>query len=87
MNFEVFGQLKRNIEDAEKSVLEEQPAYDSNPSDQLLLDLNLGKSALHNWLNAESTHWKQKEKVRWLQYGDRNTKEFHLLAKSRSIRN
>ncbi|XXG88202.1 hypothetical protein AAC387_Pa12g0446 [Persea americana] len=86
-NLETFGQLKRNIEDVEKDVLQVQLAYDSHPSAQLLLDLNLAKLALHNWLNTESTHWKQKAKLIWLQDGDRNTRFFHQTAKSRSILN
>ena len=86
-NKDVFGLLKRKIEEAEQSVLLAQSVFDSDNSDLHLLALNSSKSSLHNWLNAQATHWKQKAKANWLQDGDRNTKFFHLSAKSRSIRN
>lgn len=64
-----------------------QIAFDSNPCDSILSDLNSAKSDLHNWLNVESAHWKQRAKIILLQDGDMNTKFFHLSAKSRGICN
>lgn len=86
-NKEVFGMLKSNIAKAEQLVLASQNSYDINPSDSLLVEMNTVKSILHNWLNAETVHWKQKAKVRWLQDGYRNTTFFHLSAKSRGTQN
>lgn len=42
-NFEVFGQLKKQIAKAENSVLKAQIAFDANPSDPLLQALNSEK--------------------------------------------
>ena len=86
-NKEVFGRLKVNISGAEHKVMDLQTAFDNNPCDPILLDLNSAKSDLHNWLKAESDHWKQRAKISWLQDGDRNTTFFHLSAKSRGISN
>ena len=83
-NYEVFGQLKHNIAKAKRKVVEAQSLYDSNPSESLQLDLTTRKSNMHNWLNVESVHWKQKSKIRWLKDGDRNTKFIHMSAKSRN---
>ena len=86
-NKEVYGHYKNHIVEAEPQVLAKELAFESNPSDSFLRDLNLAKSSLHNWLKAKSTHWKQRAKVKWLQDGDRNTKFFHLSAKSKGICN
>lgn len=86
-NKEVFGRLKVNIGEVEIKLMDAQTAFDSSPCDSILLDLNSAKPALHNLLNAESTLWKQRAKIRWLQDGDRNTKFFHLSSKSRGIQN
>lgn len=86
-NKEVFGQLKYKIAEAEQFVMAMQTSFEPHPCDSFLLDLNSAKSALHNWLTAESAHWKQRAKIRWLQAGDSNTRFFHLSAKSKGIHN
>ena len=48
--------------------------------------MNLAKASLHNWLNVESTQWKQRAKVKWLQDRDRSTKFYHLSAKAKGIK-
>eukprot|EP00268_Persea_americana_P007340 TRINITY_DN12726_c0_g1_i4.p1 TRINITY_DN12726_c0_g1~~TRINITY_DN12726_c0_g1_i4.p1 ORF type:complete len:100 (-),score=20.69 TRINITY_DN12726_c0_g1_i4:291-590(-) len=79
--------MKNRMADAEIQVLTKQAAFEAQPSDSLLKELNLAKASLHNWLNAESTHWKQRAKIEWLHEGDRNTKFFHISAKAKGIRN
>ena len=55
---EVFGHFKSHIAEAESLVLEKEAAFEAQPCDSLLRDLNQAKASLHNWLNVESTHWK-----------------------------
>lgn len=63
-NFEVFGQLKKQIARVENSVLEVQMAFDANPTNPLLHALNPEKSLFHNRLNVEAINWKQKSRIR-----------------------
>eukprot|EP00268_Persea_americana_P061729 TRINITY_DN7830_c0_g1_i4.p1 TRINITY_DN7830_c0_g1~~TRINITY_DN7830_c0_g1_i4.p1 ORF type:complete len:367 (+),score=53.05 TRINITY_DN7830_c0_g1_i4:1557-2657(+) len=84
---EVYGHFKKHIAEAESRVLVKETAFEAQPSDSLFRELAQAKASLHNWLNAESTHWKQRAKVKWLSEGDRNTKFFHLSAKAKGIRN
>lgn len=75
---DIFGQLKVKIAEAEKSVMDIQITFESSPSDALLLDLSSAKSSLHNCLNVESAHWKQRAKIRWLRDGNKNISCLHL---------
>ena len=55
--------MKSKIVEAEHLVMAKRSAFEAHRSDPLLQDLNLAKVALHNWLNAEAVHWKQRAKI------------------------
>lgn len=82
-----FGNLKLKIAAAEEKVLQAQLQLDSYTSTQAHIVLQVAKSELHNLLQAEETHWKQKARIKWLEEGDRNTKFFHISAKIRGATN
>lgn len=82
-NRDIFGSLKQNIKMAEDSILSLQIDMDSSPSEITSLALAEAKFSLHNLLQAEGTHWKQKSRVKWLVEGNKNTRFFHLSAKIR----
>ena len=41
------------------------------------------KKTVYNLLEQEEIRWKQRAKIDWLQYGDKNTKFFHACANQR----
>jgi hypothetical protein len=45
------------------------------------------KEELNNALDMEDLKWKQRAKINWIQYGDRNSKFFHAFASYRSKKN
>lgn len=55
-----------------------------SPSGPLQAALLSAKSCLHEALQAQEIHWKQRSRITWLKEGDQNTKFFHQSAKARS---
>jgi hypothetical protein len=45
------------------------------------------KQELQNLLDQENLRWKQRAKINWLKYGDRNTKFYHACANQRKKSN
>ncbi|XP_042488955.1 uncharacterized protein LOC122069075 [Macadamia integrifolia] len=83
-----FPHFERDLDEAKKNLAHVQEEIDSNGlSDQLFRMEADAKTAL---LKAQDNHeklWAEKARLRWLTYGDRNSKFFHLSAKMRRNRN
>lgn len=58
-----------------------------NVMDKNELELNEKEKELENLLEDDEIYWKQHASEDWLNWGDRNTKWFHLKASSRRTRN
>lgn len=46
---------------------------DTSPTDSILDNLTIAKVEMHNLLQAEEIHWKQKSMINWLTEGNNNT--------------
>ncbi|XP_042480703.1 uncharacterized protein LOC122061468 [Macadamia integrifolia] len=83
-----FPHFERDLDEAKKNLTHVQEEIDSNGlSDQLFRMEADAKTAL---LKAQDNHeklWAEKARLRWLTYGDTNSKFFHLSAKMRRNRN
>ncbi|XP_042488954.1 uncharacterized protein LOC122069074 [Macadamia integrifolia] len=85
---QTFPHFETDLDEAKKNLNHVQEEIDSNGlSDQLFRMEADAKTAL---LKAQENHeklWAEKARLRWLTYGDRNSKFFHLSAKMRRNRN
>nr|DAD38528.1 TPA_asm: hypothetical protein HUJ06_012850 [Nelumbo nucifera] len=45
------------------------------------------RKELEEWYKREEIYWKQRAKCNWLNYGDRNTRYFHISATNRKCKN
>lgn len=61
--------------------------YDMNPSMDNLEVLEKARSALNDALKMETEYWREKANLRWMQEGDRNTKDFHNVVMQRRQQN
>ncbi|KAL0427612.1 UNVERIFIED_CONTAM: hypothetical protein Slati_2936000 [Sesamum latifolium] len=82
-NKDVFGNLFHNISQADLAVQQAEKAYDTNPSDDNLLDMNRIMAIYQNVLAAEEDFWKQKSACKWVVEGERNTQYYHSLFKKK----
>nr|XP_033513005.1 uncharacterized protein LOC117277715 [Nicotiana tomentosiformis] len=57
-----------------------------NNTEQGKEDLNKGYAEYTRWLNMQDSMLKQKTKIQWLKDGDKNTKYFHSVLRSRRRR-
>ncbi|KAK0572934.1 hypothetical protein LWI29_000634 [Acer saccharum] len=66
--------------------LELQTAY-NNISSGSWRSIQLIESQLDSALESEERYWKQRSRIDWLKWGDRNTRFFHMKAMVRKARN
>ncbi|XP_042016224.1 uncharacterized protein LOC121764235 [Salvia splendens] len=85
-NKEVFGNLHAILREAEERVVSAQGAYEADP--YLINRSNINKHIAQYilLLKMEEDLWRQKEAVRWLKDGDRNTKFYQSWVKQKMAR-
>ncbi|XP_020967467.1 uncharacterized protein LOC110266792 [Arachis ipaensis] len=68
--------------------LKESIAAESEKGEQANpIDLRVMESELEEALESEERYWRKKSRIKWLRWGNRNTKFFHSKFKTRNRRN
>uniref|UniRef100_A0A803QQN3 Reverse transcriptase n=1 Tax=Cannabis sativa TaxID=3483 RepID=A0A803QQN3_CANSA len=76
-----YGQMKRNIDEAQKKSAGLHNSSDSSPSH--VANMIDTEKILDDLLEKEDLYWQQRAKIDWLKSGDSITKKNHARAKSR----
>lgn len=85
-NKEVFGNVHLRVENALKEVDDIQACIDTSGfSESLHKKESLAQIELQFALATQETFWKDKARVNWFNYGDRNTAYFHKLTRIRNV--
>ncbi|CAM8987641.1 unnamed protein product [Rhodiola kirilowii] len=79
-----YGDIRKKIEKL-KEELEEVKREDR--TEEIVAKERSITEELDDWLAKEEVMWKQRARVEWIKYGDRNTAFFHARASQRRKRN
>ncbi|XP_026378820.1 uncharacterized protein LOC113273292 [Papaver somniferum] len=80
VELECFGDVKKNLQEADEEVMKASLMSDRNPEDIVLLN-QLVTARGKQEVITQQKHEKQKARVKWLREGASNTKFFHFTAK------
>ncbi|XP_019455087.1 PREDICTED: uncharacterized protein LOC109356210 [Lupinus angustifolius] len=85
-NKTVFGNIHHKVILAKNNVEHIQNCIrDSDPSTDLYQQEDLAQSELLKALVIEEIFWKEKARINWHNYGDKNTAYFHKMAKIKHV--
>ena len=79
-----FGNLGKTVAELQKKLewLELQPS-----SPDMIRSLRNTRIELNCWMDKEDDMWRQRSRISWMQYGDRNTRLFHEKVLARYKKN
>ncbi|XP_027171438.1 uncharacterized protein LOC113771005 [Coffea eugenioides] len=81
----VFGNVFEAVRRAEALVLAVESCTESDGSVEAQVELNKAQAEQRHALLNEEKFWGQKAKVKWLRYGDRNSRYFHATVQQRKV--
>ncbi|XP_027166413.1 uncharacterized protein LOC113766418 [Coffea eugenioides] len=79
----VLGNVFENVRRAEEKVLAAENRTEVDASTEAQVELNQAQAELRNALLNEEKFWGQKARVKWLRFGDRNSRFFHATVQQR----
>lgn len=83
-----FGDVNKNVEKATKELENVQALItDEGSSEDLVAQEQLAQIELNKALHFQEDYWREKYRVNWHCFGDRNTAFFHRLTKIRHVKN
>ncbi|KAK6119801.1 hypothetical protein DH2020_046456 [Rehmannia glutinosa] len=80
----VFGDIRRKVENLQKELTKANSASPDSMDFSRIVKL---RQDLERALLVEEHYWKQRSRVEWLKFGDKNTKFFHRKASARKRNN
>ncbi|CAL0306454.1 unnamed protein product [Lupinus luteus] len=87
-NKNIFGDVHQRVSLAKANVEAIQNCIQNSDPDTSMQDQeDLAQSELVQALLVEEMYWKEKSRLNWHSYGDRNTSFFHKVAKIKSVTN
>ncbi|XP_026398736.1 uncharacterized protein LOC113294558 [Papaver somniferum] len=87
-NWNVFGNVRVKIKEAEEKVREKVLISDKNPNDEISLqDLVIAENEFNSREVQYSTMMKQKSRIQWIKEGSSNTNFLHSNIKIRQTKN
>ena len=86
-NLQAFGNIQRNIQEAQDEMQWIQTIYDQQGGDVYRSQLSEARARHARLLAIENDFWRQKAAIKWLKQGEANTAFFHVLVRERRNRN
>ena len=84
-NKQQFGNVGAAVREAEAGLVRAEGSMVNSESEEDNEELHKAQADLNRALAIEEQFWRQKARIKWLGYGDQNTRYFHAVVKQRRV--